>query len=194
MSSISTSDMSSIEKEKDTVYGENFASPNFREFREFVLIAKISFAKSQSVYSLHMCVQVIRENIFREMLKLANSRKFSDAKISPYTVVAICKGYVCSWLPRLQKNNYHDRYAVAVLQDDCQRLLVHKHLLRLLLKMAEMPKEDLMHGSGAWAEKSEVETWSICIAISITSTLAWLVNKYYNKCKQIYSLIQNFRC
>ena len=28
-----------------------------------------------------------RENFIREMLKFVNSRKFSDAKISPYTVI-----------------------------------------------------------------------------------------------------------
>ena len=63
-----------------------FAGENFREFRELQAI------RENIIYVLFFVDKdraLIHEDIIREMLYLAHSRKFSPAKISRYTVTVL---------------------------------------------------------------------------------------------------------
>ena len=72
---------------KTTVYREIFVSLYFHEIREFCSVAKLNFVKVSpyhTFYAPHM--DHSQKYFFAKLLKSPFSRKFTDTKISRYTV------------------------------------------------------------------------------------------------------------
>ena len=61
----------------------------FANFANYRLFAKVLSANVLLYVDKDRAIVLIRENIIREMLYLAHSRKFSPAKISRYTLASM---------------------------------------------------------------------------------------------------------